>query len=54
MGTLAVEAVRGRDYPIILATSMMGAVLVVVGNLLADVTYVLVDPRVSYDGKKRF
>lgn len=54
MGTLAVEAVRGRDYPIILATSMMGAVLVVVGNLLADVTYVLVDPRVSYDGKKKF
>ena len=54
MGTLAVEAVRGRDYPVILATSMMGAVLVVVGNLLADVTYVLVDPRVSYDGKKKF
>ena len=54
MGTLAVEAVRGRDYPVILATSMMGAVLVVVGNLLADVTYVLVDPRVSYDGKNSF
>ena len=54
MGTLAVEAVRGRDYPVILATSMMGAVLVLLGNLLADVTYVLVDPRVSYDGKNRF
>ena len=54
MGTLAVEAVRGRDYPVILATSMMGAVLVLLGNLLADVTYVLVDPRVSYDGKNSF
>ncbi len=54
MGTLAVEAVRGRDYPIILATSMMGAVLVLLGNLLADVTYALVDPRVSYDDKKKF
>ena len=53
MGTLAVDAVRARDYPIILATSMIGAVLVVVGNLLADVTYAVVDPRVSYNGKKK-
>jgi peptide/nickel transport system permease protein len=48
MGLLAVEAVNGRDYPVILATSMIAAVLVILGNLLADVTYALVDPRVSY------
>lgn len=53
MGLLAVEAINARDYPIILATSMMAAVLVVVGNLLADVTYAAVDPRVSYDAGKR-
>lgn len=53
MGSLAVEAVGGRDYPVILATSMMGAALVILGNLLADVTYALVDPRVSYDGKTK-
>jgi peptide/nickel transport system permease protein len=52
MGLLAVEAVSGRDYPVILATSMIAAVLVVLGNLLADVTYALVDPRVSYEKKK--
>ncbi len=52
MGLLAVEAVGGRDYPVILATSMIAAVLVVLGNLLADVTYALVDPRVSYDEAK--
>jgi peptide/nickel transport system permease protein len=49
MGLLAVEAVSGRDYPVILATSMIAAVLVILGNLLADVTYALVDPRVSYE-----
>ncbi len=49
MGLLAVEAVSGRDYPVILATSMIAATLVILGNLLADVTYVLVDPRVSYE-----
>jgi len=52
MGLLAVEAIGARDYPVILATSMIAAVLVVVGNLLADVTYALVDPRVSYGGKR--
>lgn len=53
MGLLAVEAIGARDYPIILATSMIAAVLVVVGNLVADVTYALVDPRVSFDGQQR-
>ena len=53
MGLLAVEAVGARDYPIILATSMIAAVLVVLGNLLADVTYALVDPRVSFDARPR-
>ncbi len=52
MGLLAVEAIGARDYPIILATSMIAAVLVVLGNLLADVTYAIVDPRVSYGAKR--
>jgi len=52
MGALAVDAVGARDYPVIMATSMMSAVLVVAGNLLADVLYVIVDPRVSFDGRR--
>ncbi|MEX2273622.1 MAG: ABC transporter permease [Vicinamibacterales bacterium] len=52
MGLLAVDAIGARDYPVILATSMIAAVLVVLGNLVADVTYALVDPRVSYGGKR--
>jgi len=52
LGQLGVEAVRGRDYPVILATTMMSAVLVVLGNLLADVTYAIVDPRISLGKEK--
>jgi peptide/nickel transport system permease protein len=52
MGALAVDAVGARDYPVIMATSMIAAVLVVAGNLLADVLYAVVDPRVSFDGKR--
>ena len=52
MGLLAVEAIEARDYPIILATSTIAAVLVVIGNLLADVIYAVVDPRISYAAKR--
>jgi peptide/nickel transport system permease protein len=52
MGLLAVEAISARDYPVILATSMMAAVLVVLGNLLADILYAAVDPRVSYGARR--
>ena len=52
IGALAVDAVGARDYPVIMATSMIAAVLVVAGNLLADVLYAVVDPRVSFDGRR--
>ena len=41
-----------RDYPVILATTIMAAVLVVLGNLLADVLYAVVDPRISLGKEK--
>ncbi len=53
MGRLTVEAVGGRDYPLIMATTTIAATLTVIGNLLADITYAAVDPRVSYEGTKR-
>jgi len=53
MGRLTVQAVSGRDYPIIMATTTIAAFLTVLGNLIADVTYAAVDPRVSYDGKRK-
>lgn len=48
IGRLLVDSVNGRDYPVVLGITMMVAVLVVVGNLLADLAYSIVDPRVRY------
>jgi ABC-type dipeptide/oligopeptide/nickel transport system permease component len=45
MGRLAMQAVATRDYPVILATTAMSAVVVVLGSLLADVTCSWLDPR---------
>lgn len=53
LGRLAVGAVAGRDYPLIMAVTLIAAVLTMLGSLLADIAYAWVDPRVSYDGKKR-
>ena len=49
MGYLGINAVFQRDYPTVMALTMLTAVLVIVGNLLADIAYGLVDPRIRYD-----
>jgi peptide/nickel transport system permease protein len=48
MGTLAIKAVRARDYPTIMAINLLGAVAVLVSSLIADVIYAWIDPRISY------
>ena len=48
LGSMFVEAVGTRDYPVVLALTMVGGVAVVMGNLLADVLYSFVDPRIRY------
>ena len=49
MGKLIVDAITQRDYPVIMAGSFIFANMVVIGNLIADLLYVLVDPRIRYD-----
>ena len=49
IGRLGVEAVTGRDYPVIMAVTMLSALLIVIGNLAADVAYAWVDPRIHYE-----
>ncbi len=49
MGRLTIEAINQRDYPVLMGITLIAALLVTVGNLLADVTYLLVDPRIRYD-----
>ena len=48
MGRLMVDAITARDYPVVMGASMVFAVMVVVGNLLADVLYVIIDPRIRH------
>lgn len=49
MGRLYVDAVFSRDYPILMGVLMLTAILVVFGNLLADLTYGFLDPRIKYE-----
>jgi peptide/nickel transport system permease protein len=49
MGRVIVDAIFQRDYPLVMATSFVFAVIVVLGNLIADVLYAVADPRIRYD-----
>src|SRR6478735_9707727 len=46
VGPYFLTATRSLDYPVILAVLLLSAVLVLVGNLLADIFYVVADPRI--------
>ncbi len=52
IGQLGFEAVLSRDYPVIMAIATISAVLTLFGILIADLVYVLVDPRISFEAKK--
>ncbi len=48
VGRVLVEAVQARDYPVVMAATAVSAILVVLGNLAADVLMTWVDPRVRH------
>ena len=48
IGRLAVGAVFERDYPVLMGVNIMIATVVIVANLLADIAYCLIDPRIAY------
>jgi peptide/nickel transport system permease protein len=54
IGQLGFEAVLSRDYPVIMAIATISAVLTLIGILIADLVYVLVDPRISYNSPTTF
>jgi peptide/nickel transport system permease protein len=49
MGLLGIDSVFSRDYPTVMGITLLSAIVVVLGNLLADVLYAVVDPRIRYD-----
>jgi len=46
MGRLGVSSILQRDYPVIMGVTMLSALMVVSGNLIADLLYAFVDPRI--------
>ena len=48
IGRFAVQSVFDRDYPVIMAVTLIGASAFVLANLLADVAYAFIDPRIRY------
>ena len=49
VGRLAIDAITARDYPMIQGTVLLVAVSFVFVNLVTDIIYVYVDPRIRYD-----
>jgi ABC-type dipeptide/oligopeptide/nickel transport system permease component len=49
MGKYFVTSITNRDYPVIMGTILLYAVFLVVANLLVDLTYAYLDPRIRYD-----
>jgi peptide/nickel transport system permease protein len=49
MGRLALYAISSRDYAVVQVFVMLAAVMVTLANLLADVAYILLDPRIRYE-----
>ena len=48
MGLLFIESLDGRDYPVLMAMLLLGAVFVISFNLIADILYAVMDPRIRY------
>lgn len=49
MGTLYLDAVQSRDYPLILAMNVVIGTAILVANLVTDIAYAWIDPRIRYD-----
>lgn len=48
IGSLFIDSAFQRDYPVIMAMTVISAIFVVIGNLLADILYAIFDPRIEY------
>jgi peptide/nickel transport system permease protein len=51
IGQLGFESVLARDYPMIMAIATISAFLTLIGILISDLVYVLIDPRISFEGR---
>ncbi|MCG6910941.1 MAG: ABC transporter permease subunit [Deltaproteobacteria bacterium] len=51
MGRLSLEAIVGRDYPVFMGILALTALLGLVGNILSDFLYVVIDPRINFQNE---
>ena len=49
MGLLAYESVMNRDYPVVMATLYFFTIIGLISRLLSDLSYVIVDPRITFE-----
>jgi oligopeptide transport system permease protein len=49
LGTYFVKAITDRNYSVIMATTIFLAILMIVANLITDIVYKLIDPRITFD-----
>jgi len=49
LGTLFINSISSKDYPVIMVITLMIGFFTLLGNLLADIGYSLVDPRIRYE-----
>lgn len=48
LGSLMVQSINARDYPVIMGITVAIAIVVLIGNLITDLVYGILDPRISY------
>jgi ABC-type dipeptide/oligopeptide/nickel transport system permease component len=49
IGRLAIEAIYSRDFPVVQVVVILSAVVFVLVNVIVDILYAIVDPRIRYD-----
>lgn len=49
IGRIGIDAVNARDYPVSMAILLLAGSLIMIGYLMVDILYVVVDPRIKYD-----
>jgi peptide/nickel transport system permease protein len=49
LGALTVDAINSQDFSVVRAMVFLGTLLYILGNLLADISYALVDPRIRLE-----
>ncbi|WP_373601010.1 ABC transporter permease [Paraclostridium bifermentans] len=47
MGQLGVNAIFGYDYPVVMGITLISSTMLIIGNLIADILYTIIDPRIK-------